>query len=830
MGQYYLNQNLGNPKPLLWMEHNSPVVAVADLLRTVASRESFEVLSALASRPDYPRRLAARLRRRETHVSTRLRVLERAGLVDGDWARENGKNVRIYRLKTSTFTVSIGPRGYDIQSPGAEITREATASERVPSRRAIFGRGRELSMLSVPAYRLSMVVGLAGMGKTMVATEIAHRHGVERVFWHTFRRFDSVSRLLLSVASWLASLDSSRRQKFERANWDLGEAFDDVGDGLSQQRALIVLDDYQEVRDKGIHELVRHWQRILRNAKVVVLSRSRPPFDIDRTTQLITLDGLDSPSSDKFRQLNRMFGGHPLSLRLHAQQPDAIHGTAGGLAKNIGEEAFRSLDRESQLVVLALAAVRRPLRLDEIQSLVDVKNAELLLVILERRALVRRLEGRYDVHDVIREPLAELTRLQPEIHRRALEMCLSSPRPDSKLEALYHATQIADSATIGALLEADLLEDPDPLFNRGFVDVYLDVLKDLPVDRLSLREQALVHFGLADIFHLKARWTAADREFETAAALARRAADPRILAVIFRRWGDNRAMGGRVKQGLEALRRALRISEQLGWNSLKAEVLLEFQGVFDWFLGDSSKAKQYGQRALEEARRLGNRRLIRESTLFSSTWPKDWRRVTTQLRRRIRELRSLGQPRLLALHRFRLGEIACRCSRLMPSRRVSYANEALKCLRPALTVLEAFGYTKFAIVARSWCSFALFQAGRIGDAEREAQAVLAVEREIGRQAAGVLARRVLSAVLESRGDLVMARTFAGQAVKSARRSHPQELGIALLEQALLERKRRGSGMSQLPLRQAIEEISRHGFPDEIRYAHRQVRALGARFS
>jgi len=41
-----------------------------------------------------------------------LRVLERAGLVDGDWARENGKNVRIYRLKTSTFTVSIGPRGY----------------------------------------------------------------------------------------------------------------------------------------------------------------------------------------------------------------------------------------------------------------------------------------------------------------------------------------------------------------------------------------------------------------------------------------------------------------------------------------------------------------------------------------------------------------------------------------------------------------------------------------------------------------------------------------------------------------------------------------------
>lgn len=289
-------------------------------------------------------------------------------------------------------------------------------------------------------------------------------------------------------------------------------------------------------------------------------------------------------------------------------------------------------------------------------------------------------------------------------------------------------------------------------------------------------------------------------------------------------------MGGRVKQGLEAFRRALRISEQLGWNSLKAEVLLEFQGVFDWFLGDSDKAKQYGQRALDEARRLGNRRLIRESTLFSSTWPKDWRRVTTQLRRRIRELRSLGQPRLLALHRFRLGEIACRCSRLMPNRRVSYANEALKCLRPALTALEAFGYTKFAIVARSWYAFALFQAGRIGDAEREAQAVLAVEREIGRQAAGVLARRVMSAVSELGGDFVMARTFAAQAVKSARRSHPQELGIVLLEKALLETKRPGSGMSQRPLREAIEEISRHGFPDEIRYAHRQVRALGARFS
>lgn len=105
-----------------------------DLLRLVASRENLAILSALTAGPEYPRRLAARLRRQETHVARRLRLLEEAGLVQGSWSRQDEKNIKLYRLKAKEFTVAIAEQGYEVKttpSPGFPGGRPAP-TERVP--------------------------------------------------------------------------------------------------------------------------------------------------------------------------------------------------------------------------------------------------------------------------------------------------------------------------------------------------------------------------------------------------------------------------------------------------------------------------------------------------------------------------------------------------------------------------------------------------------------------------------------------------------------------------------------------------------------------------
>jgi len=190
-----------------------------DFLRLLASRENLAILSALAVNPEYPRRLAGRLHRGEAHVAQRLRTLEQAGLLQGSWAREGGKNVKLYRLKTREFTLAINEEGYQVQAQTTEIDTTPYTLEGVPPRCPIFGREQELARLSDPSSRFSMIVGLPGMGKTTLATELAHRHGIQRVVWHTFTPFDSALRLLGVARRWLAFLDPSRSHEYERANW-----------------------------------------------------------------------------------------------------------------------------------------------------------------------------------------------------------------------------------------------------------------------------------------------------------------------------------------------------------------------------------------------------------------------------------------------------------------------------------------------------------------------------------------------------------------------------------------------------------------------------------
>ena len=806
-----------------------------DFLRLLASRENLAILSALTTNPEYPRRLAGRLHRGEAHVAQRLRTLERAGFLRGSWAREDGKNVKLYRLNTREFTLAINEEGYQFRAQTSEVDPAPYTLEGVPPRCPIFGREQELARLSNYSARFSMVVGLPGMGKTTLATELAHRHGIERVIWHTFTPFDSALRLLGLARRWLAFLDPSRRQEYERANWDIPDLLDRVTDALSRHRTLIVLDDYQKVRDESIHEIVRRWQRTLLSAKVVVLSRSRPPFDLDTTTQLVMLPGLDraaalgllrgfglDASAAEFLQLERAFGGHPLSLRLYAQQPDNRPGAARSIGADVGLEAFHSLDGSTQQVLLALATVRRPLDSKGIRFLTGLKDPSLSLAVLERRAMIRSEGLVYRIHDVLRDSLSPTVASHPEIHRRATALFLPSERGDDIVEALYHATKAEDWSVAGNLLELDLAGEREMPSTSVSAAVFLEILNEIPPDKLDARHRAMLHRGHALAMLGITKTRAVIRELETARRIADPLGDPRLLSWVLSPLGYFLGNTGRMAAAERVLARNLRLVESTGALADKADALLMLALLYDR-QGNHVRAKGYWRRALEVARQTGNKRLVLEVRTWHVAFPSNWRQMLPRLRSWRADFRRWEMPRQVEAVDLLAGEILCREERYRAIHRKSDLRRAIRFLERAITGCEAIGNRYEALYAHSWLSLALFLANEYARAEQEAEATLESDRRIGPSHCSILCHQVLSRLCRLRGDMEGARNHSDIAVRQARRMNCGCVGIASLERAVLE----DDSGNEIALRELLEpavgETIRQGYPDEVRYARRLAR-------
>lgn len=806
-----------------------------DVLRLLANAESLAVLSALAAGPGYPRSLAARIRRPEAEVARQLRAMERENLVEGRWSRVNGRNVKLYRLRIRRFELFLEEDGYRlVPSAAGPLTFVPPTMDRLPARQPLFGREGELASLGDQGVRFVMIVGLPGIGKTSLAAEFAHRH-TGPVLWHACAPFDTAASLLEAVARWLDAPDSALVRAFERPGLDLGLALKRITERLAANAALLVLDDYEKVRDDGIHEVVRRWQKDFQSSKILVLSRVRPPFDLDPATLLLPLGGLTPEASfallrshgrepsDELWRVVRISGGHPMTLVLYGRG-GAGREPAHTLGE-LGQEVAESLDETSRTVLLALAAIRGPVGLDTLRLLAGVPDPALPLILLERRALVRPVVHAYDVHDVVRESLKPLIDARPDLHRRAVALYLHSERPEDILEALHHAVHGRAFDVVENLLEADLLDERHRIAERAPMRAYLEVLDEIPLDKLRKRYQALVRYARGRILAALAAGDTAIRELRAARALAESTGEKRILGFVLHELGSVLHATGRREDAERTFRRLLRLTDSEGWHDRRGKALWALHRVYHQ-RAIAGPARESYKRALQEARRARDRRLVREIRTFCSmSWPNDWLRVMPSLRQRTTVFRAEGEPRQVARVQAYLGEIACRSARWHDSPG-AHAKEALRYLENAVTAFEALGDRREEGNARTWRAFALQLLGDPVGAEAEARAVLAIVRDIGPDHSAIQAHQVLARVARARSDLATARKEADAAVRTARRFQCRCVGVTLLDRALVEEARGEAARARHLLIEAVEEAVARGYPDEARAARREAKHRG----
>lgn len=337
--------------------------------------------------------------------------------------------------------------GLSLATPSVSAGNRSTVQRdwgTVPDVSLFYGRTRELDALEqrirLGNCRLLAIYGMAGMGKTAMAIKLAQRvqDRFDALVWRSLSR---PSRIQSLIADLLPALGQPS-----------GTAMSALLNALVNQRCLIILDGWEAVLEKKVHdgsycqgyedyrELLREAGTIAHQSCIILTSREKPhEVDViegnDYPVASLRLEGLGEltgrellaargpfvGSDAHWNALIRSYSGNPEALSIVAATVRSVFqgdiaafleqtGPNPALLKDVRLLLDRAFDRLSlaEIEVLEhLAKQGEPLTVQQIlQSLPLLHSRPQLWEVLrslQQRSLVEISYDRYSLHPLIQE-------------------------------------------------------------------------------------------------------------------------------------------------------------------------------------------------------------------------------------------------------------------------------------------------------------------------------------------------------------------------------------------------------------------------------------------
>ncbi len=455
-----------------------------------------------------------------------------------------------------------------------------------------------------------VVAGIAGVGKTALASRLLAELGGRRGFYFLVRGWASTGRLLQALRDFLARHGRRRLAALLHRSGPppIEEALEALRRDLDGLGAVLVLDDFHE--SEGQPELV-HLARELADmlprlepaSRLVLFTRTAPGFydrrdtDVRKNVWELSLGGLDEAGSRQLAEsaglpagpastVFRATSGHPLSILLLGGVP----GSGGGVSDSrhfLQDEVIGRIPPGERAMLQLLSVLRRPESSAFVMCLSDDPLAFDALGALVSRSLASLSGGRYEVHEMVRE--AAYGRLPETIrrvlHARAAALYLKDGGAEPGAEAVYHflgagepgrAAQLllslgGELIAAGSLEECrsllDLVGDSSPAESEGLGMLRQDLLAaygdwDLGYEYLfqcSVLERATGRrVGAPGMRTRSAKeWEAAISDHERGLGMLSRMGDIEGRCELLASLGWIRLVRGELRQASEALRRVV---------------------------------------------------------------------------------------------------------------------------------------------------------------------------------------------------------------------------------------------------------------------------------
>jgi len=434
------------------------------------------------------------------HAAIELKKLRSAGTIEERLSHiKKGKSRRkAYSLTTSgkalaaTVVQYVKDSGIDTMvdpskvSPVTNAVGRPRASKRsspLPTTRTFLGREKELSALmkalDAPSVKVLSIKGVAGIGKTALASRLASRLTDQRVFWYSAKPWDAPRTVTEALARFFFDNGCKRMCSYLASErMELGEVSVLLKEELSENGFTFVFDDVDCA--PGLQDFFTMFRHSSGTAKMVVTAENLPRFydksDVVARKEVFEMElgGLDKRSAlellesrgmrgESAEKLVAMTKGHPLSLEMV---------TVSGLSEartqvaTFLEETYYAGLSDSEKSLLQLSSVfNKPFAADAIPR--DLRGSR-------KGSMLREVApGRFEIHSSIKDFVYESMDPQTRAawHSVAADHYL---REGDHQERLHHLVK----ANRG--LEAEMLVDRmgDTLLDKGDVQTIWGALKD----------------------------------------------------------------------------------------------------------------------------------------------------------------------------------------------------------------------------------------------------------------------------------------------------------------------------------------------------------------
>lgn len=287
------------------------------------------------------------------------------------------------------------------------------------------GREREIdeliSAIRSPKKKITMIYGIAGVGKTTLSWKITELLKNEmNIFYIDLKEWTSISYVLKEMASFFSKsgweglrsyLDSNKEPDIET----VADLMKTIPEHIP---ILLILDDLQRAPEEIRMFLTSLKERIqqMKKLDMIVLSRERAGFyDIRdvKITNLIgemELLGFDRETSKKLlmergfekNEVDKIVdrtGGHPLALVL--VEKEGYNYDIGDFDQFLKEEIFNKLDHGSAKFLGLLSLSRLQLSEEDLRSIMKL-DKEMMISLMDQH-LMFSTPGGFVIHDLIKD-------------------------------------------------------------------------------------------------------------------------------------------------------------------------------------------------------------------------------------------------------------------------------------------------------------------------------------------------------------------------------------------------------------------------------------------
>lgn len=577
--------------------------SVADeTLKVLANETNQAILGLLAVEPTYPRKIGDLLSLPEAEVARRLKHMEGLGLVQSKWSYI-GKNVKLYQLTVEGVTLQFTPEGLRLHvaqmgkrtSPSLLLTPFVMT---VPHPGEFVGRVKELETLA-GAEPVVIVEGMVGIGKTSLLAAYAHAASAKRpVFWHAFSGVESLNWLANRFALFYAEHgDRALLEAVERG----AEAADKrrlILEGMDNLRFLIVFDDVHRLEDEAVKALLTDAIQNIQKAKLVLGTRA--PVKSGRAAarvKILRLGGLSDEEVRRFLDLKKAnvpphllpkvrdeVGGHPLALNLLLAAAREAGVSVEKLLDRIPEknleeyllgEVYEGLGEEERALLTVASVFRGTFTFEDLQAVAS-RLHERTLVAVRRRLLLQSFDGRYGLHEIIRNFFYQHLADKSHIHAKAAAHYLGRGTVEGRLEAMHHFLAAQRRDRVLELLEQNLDLREFDFIDAGYQNLYLSTLELF--DRGEVkdgRKWALMEDEKGDIWFHRGDTAKALKYYDSALAFFEKHPDAARLADLAWKRSMSLSRLGKQKQALEVCEKALKQLAADGVPRTRLEELFE---------------------------------------------------------------------------------------------------------------------------------------------------------------------------------------------------------------------------------------------------------------